>query len=985
MQTMKRQTLWMRAAVLLLALISTTMMWADQVTAEQAREQALAFVKNRLTANGRRLAPGAMPQLKQESQINGLYVFNVADNGGFVIVSNDDATRPILGFSDNGHIDADNMPDNMRAWLQGYADEIAWLQKQPAQSRQSARSRAPRQVGSHSTNAIEPLLGETKWNQGSPYNGLCPKIGNSTCVTGCVATAMAQVMYYTETKAGNSSTVTTAAIPSYSWNSTTLEPIAAGSTINWAHMTPTYNNNSTDQAKTAVATLMKYCGYSVGMNYGTGGSSAPSSSIANALKNYFDYNETTQFVMRKLYSYAKWTDLIYFELAHNRPVIYSGQSSGGGHAFVCDGYQYQNNTDFFHINWGWGGQSNEYFVLSALDPDEQGIGGSSSTDGYRYDQDAIIGIQKSTDNGEMSSIVQNEINLKLNSMTLSSTHVVVGHEITITLNITNNSADDFEEGEIYVGRIVGNSISMLVGDYFAIPSGQAKDCVVSFTPQETGTYNLVFWRPDNSGSFTTDGIVKATLTVVQSETYLPPTNLAATPTSQSALISWTGYTDKYKVRYRTAAIEYVLYNDFENGDTNTWSNNDGNIYTFQGDSNHFLMLGYNSTTTQYLITAELGYFDSGTTLDFNQRYYYQSGTTFKVGFSTTTNDIEAFSWGSEQTASSTFTLFSTIIPDGTKYIAIQTTATTSGKALIIDDFSVGTSVPAGNWTVVDNAVSPYNITGLQPNTKYEYQIIGIDGVDEVSSSAMAYFTTSNNAIELADNGNNSSLIDSWNNLTATVTLAGRTLFKNDQWNTLCLPFAVSTTSGPLAGDGVTAKVFNNSTSGLSGSRLTLNFDNASATIPAGTPFIIKWNNTGSNLTEADLVFLNVTINNTTHNVTCNLGNNKSISFKGTYAKQTYNAENKSILFVGSGNKLNYPQVGASIGAQRAYFELTGFSAANAASRIVLNIDGEATGISEVSRINEKGETWYTPDGRLLQDKPTRKGVYVVNGKVKVIK
>ena len=139
------------------------------------------------------------------------------------------------------------------------------------------------------------------------------------------------------------------------------------------------------------------------------------------------------------------------------------------------------------------------------------------------------------------------------------------------------------------------------------------------------------------------------------------------------------------------------------------------------------------------------------------------------------------------------------------------------------------------------------------------------------------------------------------------------------------------------------------------------------------------------MTEADLVFLNVTINNTTHNMTCNLGNNKSISFKGTYAKQTYNAENKSILFVGSGSKLNYPQVGASIGAQRAYFELTGFSAANAASRIVLNIDGEATGISEVSRINEKGETWYTLDGRLLQDKPTRKGVYVVNGKVKVIK
>ena len=998
MQTMKRQTLWMRAAVLLLALISTTMMWADQVTAEQAREQALAFVKNRLTANGRRLAPGAMPQLKQESQINGLYVFNVADNGGFVIVSNDDATIPILGFSDNGHIDADNMPDNMRAWLQGYADEIAWLQKQPAQSRQSARSRAPRQVGSHSTNAIEPLLGETKWNQGSPYNGLCPKIGNSTCVTGCVATAMAQVMYYTETKADNSSTVTTAAIPSYSWNSTTLGPIAAGSTINWAHMTPTYNNNSTDQAKTAVATLMKYCGYSVGMNYGTGGSSAPSRAIADALKNYFDYNETTQFVMRKLYSYAKWTDLIYFELAHNRPVIYSGQSSGGGHEFVCDGYQYQNNTDFFHINWGWGGQSNEYFVLSALDPDEQGIGGSSSTDGYRYDQDAIIGIQKSTDNGEMSSIVQNDINLKLNSMTLSSTHVVVGNEITITLNITNNSADDFEEGEIYVGRIVGNSISMLVGDYFAIPSGQTKDCVISFTPQETGTYNLVFWRPNNSGSFTTDGEVKATLTVVQSETYLPPTNLAATPTSQSAIISWTGYTNKYKMKYRTA--ETGFYYDFESG-LDGWTvytmgespfDNGWVIPTISGHNGGHAAGAFSSNgnnaynADNWLITPQIDIQGCLTFWEYTYNNYWAD--TYEVLLSTTGKDISDFTTTLRPMTKATdewseVSIDLSAYAGQTGYIAIHHKCSDQ-YYLLIDDFSVGYE-PAGNWTEVANVVSPYNITGLQPNTKYEYQIIGMNGSNEVSSSAMAYFTTSNNAIELADNEDNSSLIDSWNNQTATVTLAGRTLFKNGQWNTLCLPFAVSTTSGPLAGDGVTAKVFNNSTSGLSGSTLTLNFDNASATIPAGTPFIIKWNNTGSNLTEANLVFQNVTINNTTHNVTCNLGNNKSISFKGTYAKQTYNAENKSILFVGSGNKLNYPQVGASIGAQRAYFELTGFSAANAASRIVLNIDGEATGISEVSRINEKGETWYTLDGRLLQDKPTRKGVYVVNGKVKVIK
>ena len=1183
MQTMKRQTLWMRAAVLLLALISTTMMWADQVTAEQAREQALAFVKNRLTANGRRLAPGAMPQLKQESQINGLYVFNVADNGGFVIVSNDDATRPILGFSDNGHIDADNMPDNMRAWLQGYADEIAWLQKQPAQSRQSARSRAPRQVGSHSTNAIEPLLGETKWNQGSPYNGLCPKIGTSTCVTGCVATAMAQVMYYTETKAGNISTVTTAAIPSYSWNSTTLEPIAAGSTINWAHMTPTYNNNSTNQAKTAVATLMKYCGYSVGMNYGTGGSSANVYNVAGALKNYFGYNnETTQYVSRSYYSYANWIDLIYNELNQGRPVVYGGQSTGGGHAFVCDGYKYENNTDFFSINWGWGGSSDGYFQLSVLYPYEQGIGGSTSTDGYHYGQDAIVGIQKAGYNGTVHN-VPSEVNLTIHSISLDKNNVALGGSVQITVNVTNNSNDVYD-GEL---RLVVNG-RLSEGKMFVINAKSNKDCVFEYTPASAGTYQIYCGEPNENGMYTwasqlyatlqvgdetPEGVIVSnvtkqtatidwtssattwniqyrpvtiteanfsnglpsdwytepynndywintptvrlggsisfwaggeghigsfrlyvdegggsyaaisqqftttstrqkytvdlshysgtsalafivygvdnntvdiddititepgdwttinntttkplTLTNLTAETHyevqvqaviegtptywsdplffstlnITPTDLTAVPTSQSALISWTGYTDKYKMKYRTAETGFC--DDFEGGldgwtlytigDGYGWSTGSVNNVTPHSGSNGVRAFSWNGVAydaDNWLITPKVKLQGLLKFWEITNGSYADS---YEVLLSTTGNDIEDFTTTlrpmTEATGSwSEVQLDLSAYAGQQGYIAIHHVSNDCNY-IYIDDFSVGYA-PAGNWTEVANVVSPYNITGLQPNTKYEYQIIGIDGGDEVSSSAMAYFTTSNNAIELADNGNNSSLIDSWNNQTATVTLAGRTLFKNGQWNTLCLPFAVSTTSGPLAGDGVTAKIFNNSTSGLSGSTLTLNFDNASATIPAGTPFIIKWNNTGSNLTKANLVFQNVTINNTTHNVTCNLGNNKSISFKGTYAKQTYNAENKSILFVGSGSKLNYPQVGASIGAQRAYFELTGFSAANAASRIVLNIDGEATGISEVSRINEKGETWYTLDGRLLQDKPTRKGVYVVNGKVKVIK
>ena len=129
-------------------------------------------------------------------------------------------------------------------------------------------------------------------------------------------------------------------------------------------MTNTYTSSATGTTATAVATLMKYCGWSVQMDYGPS-SGANSNMVATALKEYFDYNSTTtQWVSRSFYTSAKWADLIYHELANNRPVVYGGQSSGGGHEFVCDGYKYENGTDFFHINWGWGGMSDNYFVLS---------------------------------------------------------------------------------------------------------------------------------------------------------------------------------------------------------------------------------------------------------------------------------------------------------------------------------------------------------------------------------------------------------------------------------------------------------------------------------------------------------------------------------------------------------------------------------------------------------------------------------------------
>ena len=316
----------------------------------------------------------------------------MSDKGGFVIVSNESRTIPILGYSDSGTFDPDNMPENMRAWLQGYADEIAWLQKQKENNTVTVTKSRTR--GGNTKADIPPLV-TTKWNQRAPYNNLCPTYsGNNRAVTGCAATAMAQVMYYHKWPIE-----ATTAIPGYTINGVT-RPSLDAIIFDWGNMKETYTGSETDETAKAVATLMQYCGYSIEMDYGPE-SGAYTIKVAGALKDYFDYNdETTCVVSRIFYTSDKWRDIIYHELSERRPVLYAGQSTGGGHAFVCDGYKNENSTDYFHINWGWGGQSDEYYVLSVLNPYAgQSTGGSSSNDGFHYGQLAVIGIQPSTGTG----------------------------------------------------------------------------------------------------------------------------------------------------------------------------------------------------------------------------------------------------------------------------------------------------------------------------------------------------------------------------------------------------------------------------------------------------------------------------------------------------------------------------------------------------------------------------------------------------------
>jgi hypothetical protein len=1089
-----------RAAMLLfiVMLLGGSSTRADEITTEQALQQAQTFVKNHQTANGsRRNAPGAAPQLTLASKVSGLYVFNVASDGGFVIVSNDDRTTPILAFGDSGNIDPDNMPENMRAWLQGYADEIAWLK---TQSGQRAQSRAPQRIGNHATNEIRPLVA-TQWNQNAPFNNMTPYYGISNgqyvysktevsgynhCVTGCVATAMAQVMKYHNWPEGE-----TAQIPAYKWRNSIWLPDEntklPATTFVWSNMKNKYTGSETDETATAVATLMKYCGYSLEMNYGSS-SSASDADVANALITYFGYNDqTTQFVRRNRYTYANWTDLIYFELAHQRPVVYGGQSSGGGHAFVCDGYKYENETDYFHINWGWGGMSDEYYVLSSLNPYNQGIGGSSSNDGYRYDQDAIIGIQPSNMTGEMSTIQLCPVDYTLNSMTLSQDIVTVNTPVSITLNVTNNSSVACET-QFYVGV---NTNWFMTNGAFAFEANETKDCVINFTPTATGTYELIFVVPvngdQNNFSSYNYGQTFATLIVDNGETPRVPTCLSVTDVlSRSVVLDWTenGDATTWKVAYKTAAdanfteldasakpftitgltpaTTYTVKVGAVAESSTLWSQEmtfttdiacpvptglavsdvypSDAILSWQGAANSYEVryglytggepqwlkydngdpeggLSYGLEETTWGVMFPGDQITSGKLTKvaiYESAYYNTEDITVKIysGGDTAPGELlysevvstEHNSAFHEVTlslpvnVSSGENLWITLTEKGA-YPLMSCSATGVSNQWCYDGYRwftvnnvcwmirgyIDTFDPdAITWTTTTSTNEECQLLGLKAEKDYAAQVRGNYGDDGYSEWNTLIFTTPINDLDeltLADDGNtNSTLIANNSGVHVNVTLTDRILYKDGEWNTICLPFNVDLTDEDCPLYGAEAKTLTDAS--MTGTTVSLTFGTPVDVLEAGIPYIIKWEN--SNETINSPRFESVIVKSPIDNdeLIINLADGH-VKFIGYYDAFGITAANYDTYYMTAGSTLKHTAKDRTLKAFRAYF-LFSEIVANQVREFILDFgDGETTGITNTIVAHE-AEGWYTLDGMKMDKQPKHKGVYIKDGKKVVI-
>lgn len=333
--------------------------------------------------------------LSQESY----YVFPNANSKGFTIVSGDDRLPEIVGYSSQGSYDENNLPEGFVSFMKAYQNLYNKVNLDDAEALKNLAEikawRNKKNASAASTSAVAPLLGNIEWDQTSPYNNMCPRYDSvHVAATGCVATAMAQVMaYYKYPKQLK------ADIPGYvnRWNGIPMEipTITREEGIyDWDNMLPKYNKeaNATQQQKDAVAKLMYHCGAAVQMNYGPESAASVS---ASKLAKYFGYDADLMMDLnRSTFSLDKWMQIIDTELAAGRPVLYGGQASDGGHQFICDG---KDGEGLYHINWGWSGSQNGYFDLSLLNPEKGGTGSGSSTEGYNRLCSMTIGI--APDNG----------------------------------------------------------------------------------------------------------------------------------------------------------------------------------------------------------------------------------------------------------------------------------------------------------------------------------------------------------------------------------------------------------------------------------------------------------------------------------------------------------------------------------------------------------------------------------------------------------
>lgn len=306
------------------------------------------------------------------------YIYNKEDEKGFVIVSGDDVLPKVLGYSTESQFSTKDMPENLKGFIDAFNSAVSTIIKTDGKNytKRSLRS----------SSEVAPLLGGIKWNQSHPWNAKTPTVGGQHTPVGCVATATSQVLRYykwPDKSEGKNSY--------YDEKQRTYRNVDLNVTYDWDNMPEAFDDpkSATDKQVEALSTLCSNVGLAENMGYSTQASGAFMQFVIKALRNNFKYDKGIRLLFRNNLTHEEWQRTCRKELDERRPILYAGYGSGGGHAFVCDGYD---KEGFYHINWGWGGMSNGYFELDVLNPDALGIGGGSGG-GFNEGQQIIVGIK----------------------------------------------------------------------------------------------------------------------------------------------------------------------------------------------------------------------------------------------------------------------------------------------------------------------------------------------------------------------------------------------------------------------------------------------------------------------------------------------------------------------------------------------------------------------------------------------------------------
>ncbi|MBQ0049731.1 MAG: C10 family peptidase [Bacteroidales bacterium] len=424
---MRKQCLFV---ALLLSFFSLSLL-AERRSEDEARRIAANYLQLSSQSN-------ALRRAKQQGggSVSPYYVYN-SDKGGFAIISGSDRLPALIGYSDQGNFDPNDpsLPDNLRYWLE-YASQATTL----VETNPSAATLPEKNYGKD----YGPLLGNINFNQNYPYNKQCPQ----GTYTGCMATAMSQVLAYHKYPAQGSGW------SGVNYNGYYYSADLSTPAFDWDNLLPDYKGvNATARQEDAVAQLHYYVGLALELHYGTDATAGVSTKYCTALRDNFSYNKYVSLINRDCFTYGEWVDILLNEFEHGRPVLYDGVSGSGGHAFVIDGYRASDGM--FHVNWGWGSVSNGYFNITMLNPTTTGIGASLSS-GFSAYQDAVINITPEQEVGTYYTPIYSYANGYISSTSIGEV-IPAGYSANIGVNYMANYSDKAFSGRFGVVVMQGDT------------------------------------------------------------------------------------------------------------------------------------------------------------------------------------------------------------------------------------------------------------------------------------------------------------------------------------------------------------------------------------------------------------------------------------------------------------------------------------------------------------------------------------------------